>query len=191
MVDGIKLIVGLGNPGREYDNTRHNVGFWLVSSLAEQHSLTLKLEPKFKGYGGNIVIANCNCRLLLPETFMNLSGHAVDKVARFYQIAAASILVVHDELDFTPGIVRLKRGGGANGHKGVENIAEQLGSREFWRMRIGIGRSGFGDSVSRYVLSSPSKAEKKEIFTAIGNALSIVPKLILGDFLTAMSELHA
>jgi len=188
--DGIKLIVGLGNPGPQYENTRHNVGFWLVKNLAEKYHGVFKLESKFKSFLSSVNIANHKCELLLPQTFMNLSGEAVGKIVRFYKIASLSILVVHDELDFLPGIVRIKKGGGANGHNGVQNIIDQLGDNNFWRLRIGIGKPKLKDDVSDYVLCSPKKSEAKHIHDAIDRALVIIPELISGNFEKAMLELH-
>lgn len=190
MEEGIKLIVGLGNPGKQYEKTRHNVGFWLVKALAEEYHGNFKLEPKFKGFVSRVNIANIECRLLLPETFMNLSGDAVGQVVRFYKFAINSILIVHDELDFLPGVIRLKKGGGANGHNGVQNIIDQLGDNDFWRMRIGIGKARSKEAANDYVLSSPMRSERKEINGAIERAVMIVPKLLQGNFAAAISELH-
>jgi peptidyl-tRNA hydrolase, PTH1 family len=187
---GITLIVGLGNPGPQYDNNRHNVGFWLVKSLAAQYHSKLSLETKFKGFTGSIDIIGHKCCLLLPETFMNLSGEAVSRIVKFYKLTIDSILVVHDELDFLPGVVRLKKGGGANGHNGVQNIIDQLGDNNFWRMRIGIGKSEYKDNTSGYVLSAPSQAELEEIKNSILSGVTVIPKLILGDFSSVMTELH-
>ena len=190
MEDGIKLIIGLGNPGLQYENTRHNVGFWLVKKLAEKYHSTFKLESKFKGFLSSVNIVNHKCELLLPETFMNLSGDAVGRIVRFYKIASESVLVIHDELDFLPGVVRLKKGGGANSHNGVQNIIDQLGDNNFWRMRIGIGKPKHKEDVSNYVLCSPGKYEAKQIHEAIDRALVIIPELISGNFEKAMLEMH-
>jgi peptidyl-tRNA hydrolase, PTH1 family len=187
---GIKLIVGLGNPGPQYDNTRHNVGFWLVRSLVAEYRGELKLEAKFKGFTGGIDVVGHKCGLLLPETFVNLSGEAVSRLVNFYKLAIDSILVVHDELDFLPGVVRLKKGGGANGHNGVQSIIDQLGDNNFWRVRIGIGKSEYKDNTSGYVLSAPSQSDLKEVQGAIDRAIVAVPKLVVGDFSSAMLELH-
>ncbi|MBU0744411.1 MAG: aminoacyl-tRNA hydrolase [Gammaproteobacteria bacterium] len=188
MEEGIKLIVGLGNPGPQYENTRHNVGFWLVKSLAEKYHGDFRLESKFRGFVSEIKIADHKCRLLLPETFMNLSGDAVGRVAKFYKIPSSSILVVHDELDFSPGDIRLKKDGGANGHNGVQNIIDQLGTNDFWRIRIGIGKAKSKDGFSDYVLSKPSKSNLGQILDAIDHAVMTIPKLVAGDFASAISE---
>ena len=187
----IRLIVGLGNPGPQYEKTRHNVGFWLVNALAEKHSGNFKNEPKFKGFLGVITILDHECKLFMPMTFMNLSGEAVRKIASFYKIPAEAILVIHDELDFLPGDVRLKKGGGANSHNGVQNIIDQLGSNNFWRLRIGIGKPSFKEDMANYVTSSPNKSETKQIHGAIDQAVEIIPDLVLGNFAQAMQTLHS
>lgn len=190
MESGIKLIVGLGNPGPQYVNTRHNVGAWFVDALVAQFDGVLKFEAKFKGFCGVVSIANQECKLLVPTTFMNLSGQAVLSVAHFYKIPPESILVVHDELDFLPGIIRLKKGGGAGGHNGVQNIINCLNSKDFLRLRIGIGKPANKDAMLDYVLKSPDKTTKQIILHAIENALSIMPDLITGNIEKAMQELH-
>lgn len=187
---GIKLIVGLGNPGAQYEKTRHNVGFWLINQLAEQYHTELKLENKFKGLAGGVTIKQHDCKLLMPTTFMNLSGEAVQKLAHFYKILPEQILVAHDELDFTPGIARLKQGGGANGHNGIISIASNLNNPNFWRLRIGIGKPIIKDNMAGFVLSTPNKAENIQINTAIDQALTIIPELILGNFNQAIQKLH-
>jgi peptidyl-tRNA hydrolase, PTH1 family len=187
----IRLIVGLGNPGSQYEKTRHNVGFWLVNTLAEKYSGSFKNEPKFKGFLGVITILDHEYKLFMPMTFMNLSGEAVRKIASFYKIPAEAILVIHDELDFLPGVVRLKKGGGANSHNGVQNIIDQLGSNNFWRLRIGIGKPSFKEDMANYVTSSPNKSETKQIHNAVDQAIEVIPDLVLGDFAKAMQVLHS
>lgn len=187
---GIRLIVGLGNPGPQYEKTRHNTGFWLVQNLSEKYNTTLKHEAKFKGLFGVINISNQECKLLMPLTFMNLSGEAVRKVVTFYKISPESILVIHDELDFSPGIIRLKKGGGANSHNGVQNIIDQLGNNNFWRLRIGIGKPTFKEEAIDYVTHYPSKFETNQIVDAINQSIEIIPDLIHGNFATAMQNLH-
>lgn len=188
--NGIKLIVGLGNPGLQYEDTRHNIGFWLVKLLAEKYCAVFKAESKFKGVISKIRVNDYECELLLPQTFMNLSGEAVGKFMKFYKIDPESLLVVHDELDFSPGAVRLKKDGGTNGHNGLQSIVNHLGSRNFWRLRIGIGRPKIKDEMSGYVLSSPKKYEIAQIDDAINRAVAIVPRIVVGDFAKAMLELH-
>jgi len=190
LTDGIKLIVGLGNRGSQYDDTRHNVGFWLVRSLAKDYEVEFRLETKFKALISTPTISEQKSILFLPETFINLSGDPVGKVVRFYKIPVSSILVVHDELDFMPGVVKIKQGGGANGHNGVQNIIDHLGDNSFWRIRIGIGKAKFKDDAANYVLSRPSRSECQKINDAIARAIIVIPKLIVGDFSTAMLELH-
>jgi peptidyl-tRNA hydrolase, PTH1 family len=187
---GITLIVGLGNPGPQYENTRHNAGFWLVRLLSDKHQGFFKQESKFKGLVSNVEIEKQKCILLLPQTFMNLSGEAVSQIVNFYKLSVDSLLVVHDELDFPPGVVRLKKGGGANGHNGVENIINRLGTDSFWRLRIGIGKAEYRDNTTSYVISSPSQPEFLIINEAIDQAISYIPKLVLGDFQGVMSQLH-
>lgn len=188
---GIKLIVGLGNPGAQYEKTRHNVGFWLLSALAQKYHAEFKTENKFKGLFSNATIDNHNCKLLMPNTFMNLSGEAVQKLAHFYKILPEEILVIHDELDFAPGVARLKQGGGANGHNGILSIASNLNNNNFWRLRIGIGKPVIKDNMAGYVLSMPSKLEITQINEAIDKAVNIIPELILGNHTKAIQELHA
>lgn len=185
----IQLIVGLGNPDQEYELTRHNAGAWLVQRLAEQYKVNLRLEPKFKGLTSSILNNGCECKLLLPTTYMNNSGLAVKAIAAFYKIPVENILVAHDELDFLPGIVRLKQNGGANGHKGLISIIEYL-NNAFYRLRIGIGRPENRDALTDYVLSNPSRSDKKQIITAIDLALSIIPLLLKGDIAPAMQIMH-
>jgi len=187
---GIKLIVGLGNPGAQYEKTRHNVGFWLLNNLAEKYHTEFKNENKFKGLFSNITIDNHDCKLLMPATFMNLSGEAVQKLAHFYKILPEQVLVVHDELDFAPGVARLKQGGGANGHNGIHSIANNL-NNNFWRLRIGIGKPIIKDNMAGFVLSIPSKLEIIQINEAIDKAINIIPELISGHFAKAVQELHA
>jgi peptidyl-tRNA hydrolase, PTH1 family len=187
----IKLVVGLGNPGPQYENTRHNVGFWLINAIAEKFNGSLKLETKFKGFFGVATVLNHECKLLMPTTFMNLSGEAVSRVVNFYKIPIESILIIHDELDFPPGIARLKKGGSANGHNGVQNIIDQLGNNNFWRLRLGIGKPFFKDAMDDYVTNAPNKTEKKEIYNAIEQAINIIPDLVLGNFVKATQTLHA
>lgn len=187
----IKLVVGLGNPGVQYEKTRHNVGFWLVSALAEKYRATFKREKKFKGFVSVSKIAGCECRLLMPTTFMNLSGEAVRNIASFYKIPTQLILVVHDEMDFLPGIVRLKKNGGANGHNGVQNIIGHLDSNDFWRLRVGIGKPACKEDAANYVLNSPSPPEIKQINEAIYQAMEIIPDLLVGEFGKAMQDLHS
>lgn len=187
---GINLIVGLGNPGPQYENTRHNVGFWLVKDYAKKQNEEFRHETKFGGNTCAIKVSNYECKLLMPTTFMNLSGTSVRKISDFYKIPTETILVIHDELDFLPGVIRLKNGGGANGHNGVQNIIDHLGSKNFWRLRVGIGKPTFKEDMTNYVLHTPSKNEIKQIHDAINCAIEIIPELIFGNFEKAVQTLH-
>ena len=186
----IRLIVGLGNPGREYARTRHNVGFWWVGHCAETLRIPLKPESRYFSIAGRGQTPVGEIFLLLPQTFMNASGKAVAALARFYKISPAEILVVHDELDLQPGTARLKLGGGHGGHNGLKDIAAQMGSREFWRLRLGIGHPGSKPEVVSFVLNPPRADEANLIEDAMHNALHILPDMLRGDFASAMLKLH-
>jgi peptidyl-tRNA hydrolase, PTH1 family len=186
----MKLVVGLGNPGRKYQATRHNAGFWWVERLAERVGVGLRAEGRFQGLAGRLSSPNGNTWLLLPETFMNHSGRAVAALASFYRIQPTDILVVHDELDLPPGAVKLKKGGGAGGHNGVSDIASQLGTKDFWRLRIGIGHPGVRDEVIDYVLCAPRAEDRRAIDDAIERSLEIWPLMAESKMETAMHKLH-
>jgi PTH1 family peptidyl-tRNA hydrolase len=171
MAQGISLIVGLGNPGKSYAETRHNAGFRFIEALLGQTGAGLKSESRFDGDAGKIAIAGRDVWLLMPSTYMNASGQSVAKLARFYKIPTEEILVVHDELDLAPGTVRLKEGGGHGGHNGLRDIMNKLGSRDFMRLRIGIGHPGQAPQVESYVLKKAPKAEQQQIDDAIDAAL--------------------
>jgi PTH1 family peptidyl-tRNA hydrolase len=189
----MRLVVGLGNPGKKYERTRHNAGFWWVEQLARDARATLRDEGKFHGrvakLGGPSEIW-----LLLPDTFMNQSGRAVGALASFYKIAPNEILVVHDELDLAPGVAKLKLGGGASGHNGLKDIAECLGSRDFWRLRLGIGHprdlAASEQEVVDYVLHPPRGEEQAAIDDAIAKSLAVWPLLAEGKTEAAMLKLH-
>lgn len=187
----IRLIVGLGNPGREHERDRHNVGYWLVERLASAEGAVLRADAKYHGRVARVAKPGGDLWLLLPTTYMNVSGRSVGALARFFKIAPEEILVVHDELDFPPGAVRLKQGGGAAGHNGLKDIIEKLGTQAFWRLRIGIGHPGDRDVVADYVLSSPSPADREAIDAAIARALDVIPLAVAGDLAGAMHRLHA
>jgi len=174
----IQLIVGLGNPGTEYKNTRHNAGAWFVEALCQQFRLSLKLEPKFSAHHTQWTFGGKDYRILIPNTFMNHSGQAVGACAKYYHIPPEAILVAHDELDFSPGVFRFKTGGGHAGHNGLRDIIHHLHSREFHRIRLGIGHPGHKDAVSDYVLSAPSKEDKQQIRTAIQEAIPVLQKAL-------------
>ena len=186
---GLRLIVGLGNPGRDYARTRHNAGFWWVAQCAESLHVVLKPESRFFGVAGRST-AESEINLLMPQTFMNLSGKSVAALANFYKIATDEILVVHDELDLSPGIARLKQGGGHGGHNGLKDIVAQLGSAQFWRLRLGIGHPGHKNEVANYVLNPPRADEADLIETSIIQSLGVLPEIMRGDFAAAMLKLH-
>lgn len=187
---GIRLIVGLGNPGRQYAATRHNAGFRWVERLAGTEGAALKPEARFHGLAGRLVLNGRELWLLQPQTFMNASGRAVAAFAHFYRLAPEEILVVHDELDLLPGIVRLKQGGGHGGHNGLKDIAAHLHTPAFWRLRLGIGHPGEKDAVADYVLHAPSREEAALIDEAIAQSLAVLPQLLAGEFQAAMLKLH-
>ena len=184
----MKLIVGLGNPGDRYQPTRHNAGFWLVERFAHQTGTSLRKDAKFQALVGRHDASGT--WLLLPQNFMNASGRPVQMLASFYKIAPADILVAHDELDFPPGTVRLKQGGGSAGHNGLKDISARLATHDYWRLRLGIGHPGDRSLVTEYVLHRPSLDERAEIDAAIGRALDVLPLLIAGDNQGAMLKLH-
>lgn len=190
-MDPIRLIVGLGNPGREYEATRHNVGFWWVDELADGAGLNFKAEAKFHGLSARGLVQGRELILLKPQTFMNLSGRSVGALAQFYKIAPAQILVVHDELDLQPGIARLKLGGSHGGHNGLKDIIAQLGSREFWRLRLGIGHPGDRAQVSDFVLGHPREAERELMFEAQHQSMQVLSSVLDGNMEAAMLKLHS
>jgi PTH1 family peptidyl-tRNA hydrolase len=185
----LRLVVGLGNPGAEYAETRHNAGFWFCERLARELGVTLARESRFHGFAGNARADNL--WLLLPTTFMNRSGQAVAALARFYRIEPDEMLVVHDDLDLPPGQLRMKFGGGLGGHNGLKDITAHLGSQDYWRLRIGIGHPGDRNEVVGYVLKSPRREEQTEIDTALDRALLAWPPLARADFNAAMQKLNA
>ena len=188
----IKLIVGLANPGNEYAATRHNAGAWFVDQLAERYHQSLKNEPKFFGYSSRITLSGQDVRLLVPTTFMNLSGKAVQAMATFYQIKPEEILVAHDELDVNPGIAKFKFGGSHGGHNGLKDIASKLGNNlNFYRLRIGIGHPGDKNKVVSYVLNKPSKSEQELIDKAIDESVRCIEILLSDGIEAAMNRLHA
>ena len=188
----IKLIVGLANPGNEYAATRHNAGAWFVDQLAERYHQSLKNEPKFFGYCSRITLSGQDVRLLVPTTFMNLSGKAVQAMATFYQIKPEEILVAHDELDVNPGFAKFKFGGSHGGHNGLKDIASKLGNNlNFYRLRIGIGHPGDKNKVVSYVLNKPSKSEQELIDKAIDESVCCTEILLSDGIEAAMNRLHA
>ncbi|MBQ9182988.1 MAG: aminoacyl-tRNA hydrolase [Neisseriaceae bacterium] len=187
----LKLIVGLGNIGTEYAATRHNAGFWFVDELAYRHKAQFKAEKKFFCEIAKVVIKHREIRLIKPTTFMNLSGQAVAAVAHFYRVHPDEILVVHDELDLPTGSLKLKQGGGNNGHNGLKDIQAKLGTPNFWRLRLGIEHPGDKNQVVSYVLKKPTLEQQVKIDESILNALDEIETIVAGDFQTAMNRLHS
>lgn len=186
----IRLVAGLGNPGREHQRDRHNVGFWLLERLADQHRVTLAKDAKYQALVAKLQAGAGEVWLVEPQTYMNLSGRSVGGIAKFFKIAPEQVLVVHDELDFAPGVVKMKLGGGVGGHNGLKDISAALGSQNFWRLRLGIGHPGDRDVVADYVLSSPAPAERELIEAAMQKSLECLPEMLRGDMEAAMLKLH-
>jgi PTH1 family peptidyl-tRNA hydrolase len=186
----IRLVVGLGNPGRDHAPTRHNAGFWFADALAAKLSTAFVAQGRFHG----TVARAGELRLLKPGTYMNLSGRSVSALTRFFSIGPEEMLVVHDELDLLPGDAKLKFGGGTAGHNGLRDIAAQLGTQDFWRLRIGIGHPRDSaipqQDVADYVLAPPRGEERDMILRALDRALDAWPAIAAGDFVQAMQELH-
>jgi PTH1 family peptidyl-tRNA hydrolase len=191
VTQGISLIVGLGNPGREYADTRHNAGFRFLDALLEGTGVPLRREPRIEGDVGRIAVAGKEIWLLRPATFMNRSGEAVSRLARYYKIPATEILVAHDDLDLLPGTVRLKQGGGDGGHNGLSDVTEKLGTPEYLRVRIGIGHPGPGADVVSYVLRKAPANEQELIDTAIERARTHLEDIVRGELQKVMNALHA
>jgi len=187
----IRLVVGLGNPGPDYQKTRHNAGAWLLDELAWDYKQSWRAENKFFGEAARASLpGGGDLWLLKPTTFMNLSGQSVVALARFYKILPNEILVVHDELDLPPGSARFKQGGGHGGHNGLKDIIAKLGTPDFWRLRLGIGHPGERTEVVNYVLKKPRAEEQAEIDQAIVSALAVLPQALAGDMAGAMKQLH-
>lgn len=190
MTAAIQLIIGLGNPGLQYQTTRHNVGQWFIERLAVQESVALKLESKLHAELARVDDPDGSFRIAKPTVFMNESGRAVQAIKRFYQLEPSQILVVHDELDFSPGKVRLKFDGGHGGHNGLRDIIQALGSNQFWRLRVGIGHPGQREKVHRYVLTKPSISDQALIDEGLAESLRVLPQLLRGEYEQAMNQLH-
>ena len=186
----IKLIVGLGNPGSKYERTRHNVGFDFVNYLANKSNVSWQNKARFQGEYAKINVANTDVHLLKPQTFMNLSGQSVSALAKYFGIHANEVVVVHDELDLNPGTVRLKLSGGHGGHNGLRDIERHLGTKEYLRIRIGIGHPGNASQVSNYVLKSASVQEQIEIENTILRTVDQLENIIKGNNAQVMNTLH-
>ncbi|WP_340121076.1 aminoacyl-tRNA hydrolase [Methylobacter svalbardensis] len=187
----IKLIVGLGNPGQQYEKTRHNAGFLFLDELVSDSGCDWVNESRFDGLLAVIRVSGNKVMLLKPTTFMNRSGQSVGKVARYYRLVPEEILVIHDELDFDAGVVKLKKNGGHAGHNGLRDIIAHLGSKEFYRLRVGIGRPSAGKVVADFVLSNPSKNELNSILSAFDLARSYMGQMIAGDMSVVMNKLNS
>lgn len=186
----VRLVVGLGNPGEKYASTRHNVGFDWLDRLASSQRVAFTLETRFRGLCARIMLADTDIWLLKPQTYMNASGMSVAAVCRYYKIVPEQMLVVHDELDLQPGVIKLKSGGGTGGHNGLKSIVADLSSQVFWRLRIGVGHPGDRKQVVDYVLHPPCKEEAALIDEAIDHSMQVWPLIARGDFATAMQRLH-
>ena len=190
----IRLIVGLGNPGPEYEQTRHNAGFWLVDNLANSLPGTrLQRDSRYNAMLAKTSIAGKEVWLLEPLTFMNRSGQSVGALARFFKIAADEVLVVHDELDLMPGIARLKKGGSAGGHNGLKDITAALGTQDYWRLRLGIGHPrtlSLQQQVADFVLHRPRREDQELIEQTIEKSLQVMPQIVEGKFEAATMKLH-
>ena len=188
----IKLIVGLGNPGDKYTDTRHNTGEWLIERLARRFNVSLNPEIKFFGKTARTLVNGKEVRLLVPTTFMNLSGKAVGALASFYRIKPEEILVIHDELDLLPGTAKLKQGGGHGGHNGLKDIVAQLGNNNnFYRLRIGIGHPGHRDLVAGYVLNKPSPADRDTLEKVLDEATDCVEMIFKDGMVKATNRLNS
>jgi peptidyl-tRNA hydrolase, PTH1 family len=189
-MEEIRLIVGLGNPGEKYERTRHNAGYWWVDAIASLKRAAWKREAKFSGWTTRVEESGREFLLLKPSTYMNESGRSVSAVMRFFKIEPAQMLVVHDELDLAPGVVKLKRGGGTGGHNGLSDVSDAIDSKDFWRLRIGIGHPGDKDLVADYVLDRARRAEQDAIDPAFERSLDLLAKLSTGRMQDAIAWLH-
>ena len=193
-MSGIRLVVGLGNPGKDYHSTRHNAGFWWVENVASTRHVQLKLENKFHGLAGCVLQGGHELWLLEPQTYMNASGRAVAALARFYKITPEEMLVVHDELDLPPGGAKIKQGGGHAGHNGLRDIIEKLGTPDFWRLRIGIGHprdvAATEQEVVDFVLHPPGKDERALIEAVIDRGVGVFDLILEDKMAVAMHRLH-
>lgn len=187
----IKLLVGLANPGPEYARTRHNAGAWVVEELARVHNIVLKNESKFYGYTGRILVNGQDLRLLIPTTFMNLSGKSISALAKFYQIKPEEIMVAHDELDLPPGVAKFKKGGGHGGHNGLKDtIAKLANNKDFYRLRIGIGHPGHKDRVAGYVLGKAPANEQELLDAVVDESVRSLDILLKDGLAKAQNRLH-
>lgn len=187
----IKLIVGLGNPGRQYEKTRHNAGFLFLDGLAQELGCSWSSQSRFQGLFAEATVAHHKVLLLKPDTFMNRSGQSVGKIARYYKLLPDEILVVHDELDFNPGVVKLKKDGGHAGHNGLRDIIAHLGTKDFYRLRIGIGRPPTGAVVADFVLAVPPVSEWQLLEQAFDYGRGFVGQMVAGDMAAVMNKVNS
>ncbi|MEM1089501.1 MAG: aminoacyl-tRNA hydrolase [Pseudomonadota bacterium] len=190
MTTQLDALVGLGNPGDRYTRTRHNAGFWFLDEIARQHAETFRYERRLHGDAAEVRLAGRKVRLLKPDTFVNESGRAVQALLSYYKLEPSACLVVYDELDLEPGVVRFKRGGGHGGHNGLRSIISSLGGNGFPRLRIGIGHPGHKSAVTGYVLSRPPAQDQALIDGAIDKAGSLLPDYVSGQWDAATKALH-
>jgi PTH1 family peptidyl-tRNA hydrolase len=186
----IKLLVGLGNPGNEYEDTRHNAGFWWIDAIARELKVSLVPERSYHGLVARTTVGGQTVWLLEPQTYMNLSGKSVSALARFFKIQSQEILVAHDELDIVPGEAKLKLGGSHAGHNGLRDIHAQLGTSDYWRLRIGVGHPGDKAEVVSWVLKKPMLEHRKAIDDSIHRAVLALPLLLVGEMEKAMVKIH-
>ena len=187
---GLRLIVGLGNPGPEHARTRHNAGFWFIDALAEQAGARFGLDSKLFGEIAKVDIAGRDVWLLRPATFMNLSGKSITAALRYWKIEPEEMLVAHDELDMPPGVARLKFDGGHGGQNGLRDTMRLLGHGKFHRLRVGIGHPGHKDKVTPWVLGKPGRDDEASILRAIDDAIDVLPLAVNGNYMDAMTRLH-
>jgi PTH1 family peptidyl-tRNA hydrolase len=186
----IKLLVGLGNPGNEYEDTRHNAGFWWIDAVARELKVSLVPERSYHGLVARTTVKGQTVWLLEPQTFMNLSGKSVAALARFFKIQPQEILVAHDELDISPGEAKLKLGGSHAGHNGLRDIHAQLGTADYWRLRLGVGHPGEKSEVVNWVLKKPMLEHRKAIDESIHRSVQALPLLLAGEMTKAMALIH-
>ncbi|WP_042148703.1 aminoacyl-tRNA hydrolase [Pseudoalteromonas sp. '520P1 No. 412'] len=191
-MNSIQMLVGLANPGPEYAKTRHNAGAWFIEQIAHRYNCTLKHDPKYHGITGKVIIQNQEFKLLIPTTFMNLSGKSVGSLANFFKIPVENILVAHDELDLDPGIAKLKKGGGHGGHNGLKDIISKMANKkDFMRLRIGIGHPGHREQVTGWVLGKAPQSEQELMDAAIDEAVRCLEILAKDGVLKAQNRLHS
>lgn len=189
----IQIIAGLGNPGPEYETTRHNAGFWFVDNLAHRLNVSFNRDRSFNADVAKAKVAGSDVWLIKPQTYMNRSGQSVAALMRFYKLTAEQLLVVHDELDLMPGVIKMKKGGGTGGHNGLKDIQAHLSTSDWWRLRIGIGHPrelNLAQEVADFVLHKPSKEHLSEIEKAIERGLDVMPQLLSGEVARAVAQLH-